>query len=67
MDWQQHTGRAREWFESLRDSICAEFEAIEREAGSDASFDYVPWNRETADKSEGGGGVRGVMTGKVFE
>jgi coproporphyrinogen III oxidase len=66
-DWSPQTERAREWFESLRNSICAEFEAIEREAGSDATFEYIPWNRETEDASEGGGGVRGVMKGKVFE
>ncbi|MXP41935.1 oxygen-dependent coproporphyrinogen oxidase [Altererythrobacter soli] len=66
-DWSPQTERARTWFESLRDSICAEFEAIEREAGSDAAFEYIPWNRETEDASEGGGGVRGVMKGKVFE
>jgi coproporphyrinogen III oxidase len=66
-DWSEQTRLAREWFESLRGRICAAFEAIEREAGSDAAFDYVPWNRDTADSSEGGGGVRGVMKGKVFE
>ena len=58
---------ARTWFESLRDRICAEFEAIEREAGSDASFDYTPWDRVDPSGEPGGGGVRGVMTGKVFE
>jgi len=60
---------ARNWFESLRDRICAEFEAIEREAGSDASFVYTPWDREAPGLTpgEGGGGVRGVMKGKIFE
>ncbi|HEX7741373.1 MAG TPA: oxygen-dependent coproporphyrinogen oxidase [Sphingobium sp.] len=60
---------ARAWFESLRDRICAEFEAIEREAGSDAVFVYTPWDREAPGLApgEGGGGVRGVMKGKVFE
>jgi len=60
---------ARSWFESLRDRICAEFETIEREAGSDARFDYSAWEREAPGLTpgEGGGGVRGVMKGKIFE
>src|SRR5207237_6882133 len=41
LDEQQQ--RARAWFESLRDRICAAFEEIEREAGSEAHFDYQPW------------------------
>ena len=67
LDPQQQS--ARDWFESLRNRICAEFEAIEREAGSDARFDYVSWDREAPDLAlgAGGGGVRGVMKGKVFE
>ncbi|MCF8708286.1 oxygen-dependent coproporphyrinogen oxidase [Rhizorhapis sp. SPR117] len=67
LDEQQQA--ARNWFESLRDRICAEFEAIEAEAGSDARFDYAAWNREAEGMAagEGGGGVRGVMKGKVFE
>ena len=60
LDPQQAAARA--WFEELRTLICAEFEAIEREAGSDATFTYLPW-----DRPGGGGGVRGVMKGKVFE
>ena len=67
MDWQPYTHRAREWFESLRDRICAEFEAIEREAGSDAAFDYLAWDREEEGNPNPGGGVRGVMKGRVFE
>ena len=66
-DWSKQTEKARAWFESLRDQICAEFEAIEREAGSDAGFEYIPWNRDTDDGTEGGGGVRGQMKGTVFE
>ena len=66
-DWTAQTAQAKQWFESLRDDICAAFEAIEREAGSDAAFEYTPWDRETEDGSEGGGGTRGVMKGKVFE
>jgi len=67
LDHQQQA--ARDWFESLRDRICAEFEAIEAEAGSDARFAYTPWDREAEglEPGAGGGGVRGVMTGKVFE
>ncbi|WP_109808564.1 oxygen-dependent coproporphyrinogen oxidase [Sphingosinithalassobacter portus] len=64
-DEQKNT--ARSWFESLRDRICAEFEAIEREAGSDASFEYLPWDRIDPSGEPGGGGVRGLMKGKVFE
>ncbi|MDK2761079.1 MAG: oxygen-dependent coproporphyrinogen oxidase [Sphingopyxis sp.] len=67
LDPQQQA--ARTWFESLRDRICAEFEAIEAEAGGDARFSYTPWDREADGiaPGDGGGGVRGVMTGQVFE
>ena len=58
---------ARTWFESLRDQICAEFTAIEREAGSDAAFEYSPWDRVDPSGGPGGGGTRGVMKGRVFE
>jgi coproporphyrinogen III oxidase len=78
LDDQQEA--ARDWFESLRDRICAEFEAIEAEAGSDARFERQPWDRADPDpgsgsgtgsapgaKGSGGGGVRALMKGKVFE
>ncbi len=65
LDDQQQA--ARDWFESLRSRICDAFEAIEREAGSDASFEFIPWDREDPDGEAGGGGVRGQMSGKVFE
>lgn len=66
-DWTLMTARAQNWFESLRDRICAEFENIEAEAGSAARFDYLSWNREEAGNPEPGGGTRGLMKGKVFE
>ncbi len=65
LDDQQQAARA--WFEELRNRICAEFEAIEREAGSDARFDYAAWNRDGDGDAKGGGGVRGLIKGKVFE
>jgi coproporphyrinogen III oxidase len=65
LDPQQQA--ARDWFETLRTRICTQFEAIEREAGSEARFDYIPWQRTDPDGSDGGGGVRGQMNGKVFE
>jgi coproporphyrinogen III oxidase len=68
-DWTDATAQARAWFESLRTRICTEFEAIEREAGSDATFAYTPWQRQHDGESveNGGGGVQGLMKGKVFE
>jgi coproporphyrinogen III oxidase len=65
LDDQQQA--ARDWFESLRDRICAAFEAIEREAGSDSSFVRTAWERPDETGSAGGGGVRSQMNGKVFE
>lgn len=49
---------ARQWFEALRDSICAALEDIE--AG--ARFERKPWDRK-----DGGGGVMSMLHGKVFE
>ena len=65
LDDQQTAARA--WFEQLRDAICAEFEAIEAEAGSDARFERTPWARVDPSGAPGGGGVRGLMKGRVFE
>ena len=62
---------ARQWFERLRDDICAAFESIEadydgplaadRPAGT---FQRTPWQRE---EGRGGGGVMSLMKGRVFE
>lgn len=66
-DWAPKTARAKEWFESLRTQICEAFESIERDSGSDASFQYTPWDREEEGNTDPGGGVQGLMKGKVFE
>jgi coproporphyrinogen III oxidase len=58
---------ARAWFESLRDRICAEFEAIEAELGSPARFVRTSWDRPNHDGTPGGGGVMSVLRGQVFE
>ena len=66
---------ARAWFESLRDRLCATFEAIEgeqTEGGPLADrpagrFARTAWQRPTEDGSTGGGGVMSVMRGRVFE
>lgn len=55
MDERQ--ARAKEWFESLRNQICASIEAIDGER-----FVRKSWER-----AEGGGGVMSMLHGKVFE
>ena len=65
--------RARAWFESLRDDICAALEALEAAApaalyGADAGrFVRTPWTRADHSGAAGGGGVMAVMKGRVFE
>ncbi len=66
-EWADQTAQARAWFENLRDQICAAFESIEREAGSDAAFQYTPWERVEEGNDDPGGGTQGLMKGKVFE
>ncbi|GBF58077.1 oxygen-dependent coproporphyrinogen-III oxidase [Candidatus Phycosocius bacilliformis] len=61
---------ARAWFESLRDQIMAAFEKLEDDAdpalypGSPGRFVRTPWTRKEAN---GGGGVMGIMRGRLFE
>jgi len=67
--------RARAWFEALRDRIHAALEAIEAEAdglagavaGPAGRFERTAWTRTDHDGSPGGGGVMGMLRGRVFE
>jgi len=65
--------RARGWFESLRDDICAALETIEDAAppalyGATAGrFVRTPWTRADQAGAAGGGGTMALMKGRLFE
>jgi len=65
--------RAKQWFESLRDDICAAFEALEADApaalyeGEAARFVRTPWSRTDHTGAAGGGGVMSMLKGRLFE
>jgi coproporphyrinogen III oxidase len=73
----QRKAEARAWFETLRDQICAAFEAIEDEAAGPyfpetphdkpGRFVRKPWFRKDHEGNDGGGGVMSMMHGRVFE
>jgi coproporphyrinogen III oxidase len=62
-------GRARAWFEALRDRICAAFEAVEDDHGAAAHAELPPgrFERRPWERPGGGGGVTATMRGRVFE
>lgn len=67
--------RARAWFESLREGICASFETLEDTLPASAPnadkpvgrFQRTPWQRKDHSGKDGGGGVMSIMKGRVFE
>jgi coproporphyrinogen III oxidase len=67
--------RARAWFETLRDDICAAFEAVETALPAHAPlaerasgrFVRTPWSRSDHTAKPGGGGMMALMHGHVFE
>ena len=69
-DLDARKAKARAWFEALRDRIHAALEAIEDEAEGDGPagrFERTPWSRTDHSGADGGGGVMGLMKGRVFE
>ena len=63
------SGRAADWFETLRDRICGQFESIERDAADTPLSDRPAgtFQRTSWDRDGGGGGQMSVMYGRVFE
>ncbi len=65
--------QAEDWFQKLRDQICAALEKIEDDlAGTHKDlppgrFERKSWERKNEDGTPGGGGVMSVMHGRVFE
>ncbi|HYD99955.1 MAG TPA: oxygen-dependent coproporphyrinogen oxidase [Alphaproteobacteria bacterium] len=66
---ESRKAEAAAWFRSLRDRICAAFEAIEDEYRG-PGHDERPagrFQRKAWDRPGGGGGVMSLMHGRVFE
>ncbi|THD65187.1 MAG: oxygen-dependent coproporphyrinogen oxidase [Bradyrhizobium sp.] len=70
---ENRKARARAWFETLRDQICAAFEGLEDAApaslypGGAGRFLRTPWERTDYSGEPGGGGVMSMMHGRLFE
>ena len=70
---EEYRETAKNWFETLRDNICAAFEAIEDDMSGPSAdrpagrFERKAWERPATQPDDGGGGVMAVMRGRVFE
>jgi coproporphyrinogen III oxidase len=70
VDIEARKARTKAWFEELRDRLHAAFEALEDESTADGApgrFVRTPWSRTDHTGADGGGGVMGLMKGRVFE
>lgn len=69
--WDQRKAVARAWFEGLRDRLHVALEAIEDEGvsyeGQPGRFVRTPWDRSHDPEIHHGGGVMGMLRGRVFE
>ena len=58
---------ASQWFTSLRNQICEEFEKLEKKiSNSKIKFSKTKWKKSKS-KSEGGGEICILRNGKIFE
>jgi coproporphyrinogen III oxidase len=72
---EQRKALAADWFQSLQKRIFAGFEALELEAagpfapgtGAPGSFAISQWSRVDHSGAPGGGGLSGILKGRVFE
>ena len=72
---ESRKARTRTWFATLRDDICAAFEALEDDLPTAAPlaersagrFVRTPWHRTDHSRAPGGGGAMSIMKGRVFE
>jgi coproporphyrinogen III oxidase len=72
---REHQQQAQDWFERLRDDLCAAFEEVEAQLPAGAPladrppgrFVKTPWSRSDHTGAPGGGGVMSLIKGRVFE